>query len=60
MIETPPLDSDLATRILQRFGCADAPPATEKTLRKLLDRYTRIVPWESASRIVRRALKDAQ
>ncbi len=60
MIETPPLDSDLATRILQRFGCADAPPATEKTLRKLLDRYTRIVPWESASRIVRRALKDAR
>ena len=60
MIETPPLDSDLATRILQRFGCADAPPATEETLRKLLDRYTRIVPWESASRIVRRALKDAQ
>ena len=60
MSETPPLDSDLATRILQRFGCADAPPATEKTLRKLLDRYTRIVPWESASRIARRALKDAQ
>ena len=60
MIETPPLDSDLATRILQRFGCADAPPATEKTLRKLLDGYTRIVPWESASRIVRRALKDAR
>ncbi len=60
MTETPPLDGALATRILQRFGMPDRPQATESTLRYLLDRYTRIVPWESASRIVRRAKHDSQ
>ncbi len=56
----PPLDSALATRILQRFGMSDRPQATGSTLRRLLDRYTRIVPWESASRIVRRAKYQSQ
>lgn len=60
MTASPPLDGALATRVLQRFGMPDRPQANEDTLRRLLDRYTRIVPWESASRIVRRALHDRQ
>ncbi|MCY4071468.1 MAG: arylamine N-acetyltransferase [Chloroflexi bacterium] len=60
MTASPPLDGALATRVLQRFGMPDRPQATESTLRHLLDRYTRIVPWESASRIVRRAKHDSQ
>lgn len=60
MTASPPLDGALATRILQRFGMPDRPQATESTLRQLLERYTRIVPWESASRIVRRAKHDSQ
>lgn len=60
MTAGPPLDGALAPRILQRFGMPDRPQATESTLRQLLDRYTRIVPWESASRIVRRAKHDSQ
>ncbi|MCY4020328.1 MAG: arylamine N-acetyltransferase [Chloroflexi bacterium] len=60
MTTSPPLDGALAARILQRFGLPDRPLATEGTLRHLLDRYTRIVPWESASRIVRRAKYESQ
>ncbi|MDE2821484.1 MAG: arylamine N-acetyltransferase [Chloroflexota bacterium] len=60
MTATPPLDGALATRVLQHFGLPDRPQATESALRRLLDRYTRIVPWESASRIVRRAKHESQ
>ncbi|MCY4539460.1 MAG: arylamine N-acetyltransferase [Chloroflexi bacterium] len=60
MTKVPSLDKSLAKRVLQRFGMPDRPHATESTLRRLLDRYTRIVPWESASRIVRRAEKESR
>ena len=60
MTETPPLDGPLATYVLQRFGLPERPRANEETLRRLLDSYTRIVPWESASRIVRRANHESQ
>lgn len=60
MTASPPLDGALAARILQRFGMPDRLQATEGTLRHLLDRYTRIVPWESASRIVRRAKYESR
>lgn len=54
------LDKDLTKLVLQRFGMPDRPQATESTLRHLLDRYTRVVPWESASRIVRRAKQESR
>lgn len=55
-----PLDGALARRVLRRFCLPDRPQANESTLRRLVDRYTRIVPWESASRIVRRAGHESQ
>ena len=53
--ETKPLPPDLTRRVLKRFGLLHEPPANRQTLQCLLHQYTRIVPWESASRIVRRA-----
>ncbi len=55
MSETKSLPSDLTARILQRFGLPPDSPANRQTLQDLLHQYTRMVPWESASRIVRRA-----
>ncbi len=55
---TFPLSSALSERILRHFGMPDKPDANLETLRQLLQRYTRTVPWESASRIVRRAQHD--
>lgn len=53
--ETAPLREDLARRVLRHFGLPRELPPSLNTLRLLLQRYTRTVPWESASRIVRRA-----
>ena len=58
MSGTLPFPAELSQRILQRFGIAGDPPPNLETLRQLLQRYTRMVPWESASRIVRRAQHD--
>ena len=55
MSDTAPLPPEITRRVLRRFGLEDAPPPNRQTLRYLLNQYTRIVPWESASRIVRRA-----
>ncbi len=60
MTASPPLDGALATEVLRRFGWTDRPPPTEDTLRQLLHSYTRAVPWESASRIVRRAQYESR
>ena len=60
MTACPPLDSALAAVILQRFGLQERPPATFSVLRQLLDQYTRSVPWESASRIARRAQVESR
>ena len=55
MQQAQPLSPALARRILQHFGLPQDPPADLETLTRLLNAYTRQVPWESASRIVRRA-----
>lgn len=53
--ETAPLPEVLTRRVLRHFGLPKDRPPSLNTLRLLLQRYTRTVPWESASRIVRRA-----
>lgn len=59
MTETVALSSALCRRILRHFALPlDLPPNLD-TLRQLLARYTRTVPWESASRIGRRARHDS-
>ena len=55
MSETKPLPPDLTRRVLEHLGLPPEPPANRQTLQYLLHQYTRAVPWESASRIVRRA-----
>lgn len=55
MTNTARLPTSLCRRILLHFGMPPQPSPTLETLRLLVTRYTRIVPWESASRIVRRA-----
>ncbi len=55
MRETKPLPPSLCLRVLSRFGISACPPPTLETLQELVTRYTRTVPWESASRIMRRA-----
>ena len=55
-MDSPALSTELCQRILRHLGMpADSPPTLD-TLRLLLTRYTRTVPWESASRIARRAI----
>ena len=49
------LSAALSQRILYHFELPADPPPTLSTLRRLVNRYTRTVPWESASRIVRRS-----
>ena len=51
--EPPPLA--LRQRILRYLGLPDTLNADHATLQLLIDRYTRLVPWESFSRLVRRA-----
>lgn len=55
MTETTPLPPSLCRRVLTHFGMSASPPPTLATLQELVARYTRTVPWESASRIARRA-----
>lgn len=55
MSETRALPTTLCQRILSRFSLPAQPPLTPHTLQSLVKAYTRAVPWESASRIVRRA-----
>lgn len=55
MTETQAQTTSLCQRILGRFGLPAQPPLTPETLQSLVKGYTRAVPWESASRIVRRA-----
>lgn len=59
MTETAALSSALGRRILRHFGQPTDSPPNLDTLRQLLARYTRIAPWESASRIARRARHDS-
>ncbi|MCY3831824.1 MAG: arylamine N-acetyltransferase [Chloroflexi bacterium] len=49
------MSNALAQRLLRHFELPAVPPADLATLRLLVERYTQTVPWESASRIVRRA-----
>ncbi len=60
MTETEPLSAALTERILRHLGMGTAPRPDHATLQSLVTAYTRTVPWESASRIVRRAQHDAQ
>lgn len=61
MTESPALDAALTRRILRHFGLPTDSPPDLAALRRLVDCYTRTVPWESASRIVRRAAQaDAE
>ena len=50
-----PLPAGLTQRVMLHFGLPTDLPPNLNTLRRLLERYTRTVPWESASRIARRA-----
>ena len=49
------LPTSLCRRILNHFGFDSAPPPMLQTLEQFVAIYTRTVPWESASRIARRA-----
>ena len=53
--EISPLPEGLTHRVLLGFGLPTNLPPNLGTLRRLLAHYTRTVPWESASRIVRRS-----
>ena len=55
MSDTAPISKALSQRILRHFALPANPPPNLDTLRQLVERYTSTVPWESASRIVRRA-----
>ncbi len=59
MTETAALSSVLCRRILRHFALPANSPPNLDTLRQLLARYTRTVPWESASRTARRAHHEA-
>ncbi|MCY3797200.1 MAG: arylamine N-acetyltransferase [Chloroflexi bacterium] len=59
MTKTTALSSALCRRVLRCFGLPTDSPPNLDTLRQLLARYTRAVPWESASRIGRRARYQA-
>ena len=58
-MDTPALSSSLCQRILRHFGLPTDPPPDLSTLLQLVERYTRTVPWESASRIARRARHES-
>ena len=55
MNDTAPISTLLSQRILRHFDLPANSLPNLDTLRQLVERYTRTVPWESASRIVRRA-----
>lgn len=54
MTNTSPLEDLLAGRVLEYLGLAPAAAPNLALLERLVDAYTRKVPWESASRIARR------
>lgn len=54
---TAPLGAALTAHVLAYLGVEPLPP-TIHALKRLVGAYTRRVPWESVSRIVRRALID--
>ena len=54
-MDTPALPRPLCMRILRHLGFPVTPPVSLYALRMLMTRYTQCVPWESASRIARRA-----
>jgi arylamine N-acetyltransferase len=51
---TPPLDATLTDAVLMHLGVTAAAPSLD-LLDDLVTAYTRTVPWESASRIAKRA-----
>lgn len=55
MTATTPLPPSLCRRVMTHFGLSASPPPTLETLQQLVTCYTRTAPWESASRIARRA-----
>lgn len=59
MSQPPALAYDLTRQILQRFNLGQDLRPNGENLNALLQCYTRHVPWESASRIVRRARHQA-
>ena len=59
MTAIAPLPAALTERVLRHFGLPADPPPNLNTLGALVAAYTRKLPWESASRIVRRAEVDA-
>lgn len=58
MIETTPLSQAMTYKILKRFGLPNSSEPNLQTLEKLVQQYTRTVPWESASRVARRGRTD--
>jgi arylamine N-acetyltransferase len=54
MTKTPPLSPDLTRAVLDHLGVQGAPP-TLALVDKLLAAYIRVVPWETAFRIAKRA-----
>lgn len=57
-MKSPPLDAPLTKEVLAHLGVAPAAPTVD-LLDDLVTTYTRAVPWESASRIARRAATPA-
>ena len=55
MTKIPPLPASLCQPVLNHLSLPADPPPTLETLQQLVTGYTRAVPWESASRIMRRA-----
>lgn len=57
-MSTPPLDDRLTDAVLAHLGVARATPTLD-LLDALVSAYTRVVPWESAARIAKRAVTPA-
>jgi len=55
MPDTKPLSQAMTQKVLQYLGLPSRVEPNRRTLERLLRQYVRIVPWESVSRIVRRA-----
>lgn len=55
MPNTKPLSNAMTQKVLNYLGLPTNVEPTKHTLERLLYHYVRTVPWESASRIVRRA-----
>jgi len=55
MPDTNPLSQAMTRKVLQYLGLPHRVQPTRRTLERLLHQYVRTVPWETVSRIVRRA-----